>query len=180
MHGLTCLHDGGHIYKPGGIGELDHDPAQHLIGSEEIVSTRDLPGFAFGGVTYESHHFWIHLCQYAPNPRMQERHAERFSSVLIRVNHGGGWEVWRGDYMLAAALARYGDDDMGAFWLCWYLIDIARTARKIGAEATAAEYKQAFVDGRLRKRKLPAQGKIKVWIEPPAASPRERAGGLNP
>lgn len=168
MARFRCVHSGRHIYKPGGVGELEYDPAQHLTGSESIVETRDLPGFAFGGVNYESHHFWIHLCRYAPNPRMQERHAERFSSVLVRVHHGAGWEVWQGDYMVAAALARFGADDMGAFWLCWSMIDLAREAKGAGAEETAAEYRRAFVEGRLRKRKLPGQGKVKVWIDPPA------------
>ena len=27
-------------------------------------------------------------------------------------------------------------------------------------------YRRAFAEGRLKKRKMPAQGKVKVWIEP--------------
>lgn len=173
MHALARLHVGGHIYKPGGIGELEYDPTPHLIGSESIVETRDLPGFAERGVTYESHHFWVHFARYAERqPPLTEADAQRrkqFSCVLIRVHHGGGWELWRGDYMLASALARYGSDDRGLFLLCWYMIDNAKTARDVGRHESAQEYRTAFVEGRLKKRKLPARGAVKVWIDPPTA-----------
>lgn len=152
MHALHCLHNGGHIYKPGGIGELEYDPAQHLTG-ETIAETRDLPGFVEGNTTYESHHFWVHFT----NRR----------DVYIRVHHGGGWEVWRGDYMLEKALRRYGDNDRGLFLLCWYLIDNARAWRDAGRQEAASEYRKAFVDGRLKKRKQPGRNTFKVWIDPP-------------
>jgi hypothetical protein len=158
-HALTRLHAGGHIYLPGGFGEREYDITPHLIGSEQITVTRDLPGFVENGVTYESHHFWVHFTRYEKSTR--------FANVFIRVHHGGGWEVWRGDYMLARALENYGPDDRGLFLLCWFLIDAAKAARDAGAYETGSEYRKAFVDGRLKKRKLPAQGKVKVWIEPP-------------
>lgn len=61
-HALVNVHYGPHIYGPEGIGELEHDPAEHLTsGSDKILETRDLPGFIYGGVTYESHHFWVHF-----------------------------------------------------------------------------------------------------------------------
>lgn len=165
MHSLHNCHTGPSLYGPGGIGWREYDLTPHLIGSEEIVAVRDLPGFVLGNTTYESHHFWVHFARYVPrNPNVKK--SERYSSVYIRVNHGAGWEVWSGDYMLAESLRRYGDDDIGLFLLCWYLIDNARSARAAGREAAATEYRQAFVDGRLKKRKLPAQGKVKVWIEP--------------
>lgn len=171
MHALTNLHKGGHLYGPGGCGEMQHDPAQHLS-SELIAETRELPGFSEDGVTYQSHKFWVHFLQYArvsALPALSERDAEerkRDSGVLIRVNHGGGWEVWRGDYMLAKALRRYGSDDRGMFLLCWYLIDCAHYSRQAGRDDAAKEYRTAFVEGRLKKRKLPARGQVKVWIEP--------------
>jgi hypothetical protein len=60
-------------------------------------------------------------------------------------------------------------DDRGAFWLCWYLIDVARSAHAAGRQEAAKEYREAFVDGRLKKRKLPARDDVKVWIEPKAS-----------
>jgi hypothetical protein len=173
-HALTLVHSGGHLYGPGGVGSVEFDPAQ-LLTAEIIAETRDLPGFVDTGrtvsVTYESHHFWIHFLRYARNPD-----AERFCAVLIRVHDGAGWEVWRGDPMLAAALSGYGGDARGLFLLCWFLRDSTRAARDAGRHETAAEYRRAFVDGRLRKRKLPAQGKVKVWIEPEAAQPLAAVG----
>jgi|SRR5690606_24006815 len=165
MHALTCLHRGGHLYGPNGYGERQFDPVS-LLTSEEIVETRDLPGFVHDRVTYESHHFWIHFCRYPRRKPNINPDDERFSSVLIRVHHGGGWEVWRGDRMLAAALHLYGDDDIGAFWMCWSLIDIATSARSAGRQESAVEYRQAFADGRLKKRKLPRRSEVKIWIEP--------------
>lgn len=167
MHTLAKLHEGRHIYKPGGIGELEYDITPHLV-AEENHETRDLPGFVLGNVTYESHHFWIHFCRYK---QFREGSERKDSSVLIRVHHGAGWEVWSGDYMLAQALRRYGNDNIGAFLLCWYLIDSAKTNRQFGYENAKQEYTTAFVDGRLKKRKLPAQGKVKVWIEPSPSQP---------
>jgi hypothetical protein len=41
-------------------------------------------------------------------------------------------------------------------------------SRRAGADSTAAEYRRAFAEGRLKKRKMPARGAVKVWIEPPA------------
>lgn len=172
MHGLHCLHKGGHLYGPGGVGEREYDLAPHLI-AEKIAATRDLPGFSEDGVTYQSHHFWVHFLAYERNQTLpisarDAERANRDSSVLICVHHGGGWEVWRGDYMLAKALRRYGDNDRGLFLLCWYMIEAARVARDAGRQESADEYRKAFVDGRLKKRKLPARGCVKVWIEPEA------------
>ncbi|MGY4224360.1 hypothetical protein ACVMIH_001721 [Bradyrhizobium sp. USDA 4503] len=170
MHALTCLHTCGHLYQPGGFGELEFDPAQCLT-AETIVETRKLPGFVEDNTTYESHTFWVHFARFT---RTMERESERDSSVLIRVHHGGGWEVWRGDWMLARALRRYGDNDRGLFLLCWYLRDSTRAARDAGRTETAAEYRRAFVEGRLKKRKLPNRGECKVWIDP-APTPAQTA-----
>lgn len=169
MHAFTCLHRGGHLYRPDRSGEDEFDPAT-LLCSEEIVETRDLPGFVEGGVTYESHHFWAHFCRYPHrNPHMPPPKEGRFSSALVRVHHGGGWEVWRGDYMLAKALHRYGDDDRGLFLMCWFLIDAAREAQRTGYQEAKQEHRLAFVEGRLKKRKMPGRADHKVWIEEPKA-----------
>jgi hypothetical protein len=155
MHMLIKRHDGGHLYNPGGVGEREFDLTSLLLAGETVTDTRDLPGFVLGNTTYESHHFWVHF--------VGEQRA------YIRVHHGGGWEVWEGDYMLAHALRRFGPDDIGLFLLCWYLIDTTRTARQVGADESALIYRKAFIDGRLRKRRLPARGQTKVWIEQPQA-----------
>lgn len=137
-------------------------PESLLSGTETITATRCLPGFVFENVTYESHTFWLHHVAYA--------RTASDCGILIRVRHGGGWEAWRGDKMLSRIFARI-PDDHGAFWLCWSLADLERESRAAGYGLAADTFTKAFVDGRLRKRALPKQGRVKVWIEPAAAEP---------
>jgi hypothetical protein len=167
MHAFTKLYSGGHIYNANGIGEIEFDPAS-LVSAERIVETRSLDGFVEQqktyAVTYESHKFWVHFLRYSAG------RSERDSGVLVRVNHGGGWEVWRGDEMLAEALRGYGDDNRGLFKLCWFMIDAARSAEAAGAQCATTRYRKAFIEGRLKKRKMPGRDACKVWIEPEAAN----------
>ncbi len=63
----------------------------------------------------------------------------------------------------AAIIASLPSDE--AYLLMHHLFDINYNAKKAAHDATAYEYREAFVDGRLKKRKLPARGVVKVWIE---------------
>jgi hypothetical protein len=89
------------------------------------------------------------------------------SGYKLRVRHGAGEETvdlggkWRG---LIPALELLDSDNR--YRVLYAIFDAASKARRIGAEATAAQYRAAFVDGRLRKRKMPRQAAVKVWIEP--------------
>ena len=156
MHTLQKVHTCGHLYRPG--GEDDLPPEQFTLNA--IVETRDLPGFVEDrtdgspGVTYESHHFWVHFAG-----------SNGWGEVLIMVHHGGGWEVWRGDYMLAAALRGFGPDDRALFKLCWYMIDSAKERHKQGAEEASARFREAFANGWLKKRKARGSNSVKVWID---------------
>lgn len=136
---------------------------EEFLEIEEISLTRELPGFVEGGTTYESHTFWVHFARYK-RERPVEGREQKDSSVYIRVRHGGGWELFRGDYLLAKALRGIADDRT-MFFMCWTLADIRREAHATGYEAAASVFRKAFVAGRLRKRALPKQGKVKVWIE---------------
>ena len=164
------IHQCGHIDENVRDGKLDLRPFLRqanldllsLSGSEAITSTRDLPGFVLGNVTYESHRFWVHFLNFTWGG---DSIGERYSGCLVVVNHGGGWEVYRGDYMMAEALSRFGDDDKGLFLLCWAMFDAARENREVGKIETVREYRQAFVDGRLKKRKQRGSTFYKVWIE---------------
>lgn len=168
MRSFTQIHTCGHLYGEGGRGERALDLGE-FSWPGGIGETRELPGFVMDNVTYESHRFWVHFLKPRPitNPNYTPQARDRrCSGVLVVVHHGGGWEVWRGDSMLAAALERYGDDDKGLFLLCWFMVDAAREAHQRGYGEAKGEYQRAFVDGRLKKRKLPARGAVKVWIEP--------------
>jgi hypothetical protein len=69
---------------------------------------------------------------------------------------------------LARALYRT-PDERACFFHCLSLTDLHREAMTLGAEETAARYRRAFVEGRLKKRKLRGQDSMKVWIEPEVA-----------
>ena len=164
MRRLVKLHDGPHLYGPGGKGWVALDVTQFVPEwTGGIQRSLEMPGFVEGNVTYESHRFWLHFYGKA-----------RMGGALIVVNHGGGWEVWGADYRLAETLARYGDDTRGLFHLCWVLREISEEAEKAGAAKASQRYRKAFVDGRLKKRKMPGRDAVKVWIEP-EATPALRA-----
>lgn len=166
---LTKIHACGHLYGEGGRGErvLDLTPFHQ---GYAVGRTIDLPGFVEKGahhsVTYESHRFWIHFLRWIKPSDPDAIQPVR--DALVVVHHGGGWEVWRADSMLADALARYGDDQRGLFKLCWALADMDRELRDAARHETRRDLFQAFVDGRLKKRKQPGRSDHKVWIEPPA------------
>ncbi len=92
----------------------------------------------------------------------------QFGGHALLVKHGGGEERIQmpmcNDGQLARIIASLNSDD--AYLLMHHLFDIHKDARRAGESATATEYRHAFVDGRLKKRKHPAKGVVKVWIEP--------------
>lgn len=160
MSKLRHIHCGGHIYKDGRGHSLD---VTQFYDGAVFDAVRDLPGFveespfSSAGVTYESHHFWVHF-----GARYKSGKPGR---AIIVVHHGGGWEAWEAESMLAQAMETIADD-RALFKLCWSLADIHRNATLSGRDAAAGEYKRAFVDGRLKKRKIRGSDRVKVWIEP--------------
>lgn len=165
MQYFTQIHQCGHLYRSGG-GE-DHLNLAPFLEIYEIARTVDMPGFVdeARNVTYQSHHFWLHLLRYrrrrtdAPMPR---DHA----SALVVVHHGAGWEVWRANHSVVQALEGYSGDPRGLYHLCRSLIDVARSNMAAGSHKEGERYRQAFADGRLRKRKMPGRNAVKIWIEP--------------
>ncbi len=95
----------------------------------------------------------------------------------IMVKHGGGEERIQMPTVnfkeIAAVIAALPSDE--AYLLMHQLYDIHKDAVREARRQTAKEYREAFVEGRLKKRKLPAQGTVKVWIEDPAVQ-RHRLG----
>jgi len=120
-----------------------------------------LPGFVENGVTYESHTFFVEFEARQTRP-----------GATIYVRHGGGWESLSVRHMAASALSVLIDrgHEREAFFLCWNLHELAYDERKAGRDETAQEYREAFVSGRLKKRKMPGRAACKVWIEPPPAT----------
>ncbi len=83
------------------------------------------------------------------------------------VKHGGGEErinMPRVNFKVTAqAMIHLSSDDR--YVMLHSLYDIHKQAKRDAETETAQEYRKAFVDGKLRKRKLPARGVVKVWIE---------------
>lgn len=104
-------------------------------------------------IDYRSH--WLTLV------KGEHRH------YAILVKHGGGEERLEltavNASVIAGIIAALSSDE--AYLLMYKMIDIHKAAAKTAMEETATKYRAAFVDGRLKKRKLPAQGVTKVWID---------------
>ncbi len=99
------------------------------------------------------------------------RIVRQYGSYCLLVRHGagdervklGGWGNFRAMFEPLSSDARYS--------LMHQMMNIHREAKMQGAERTAAHYRQAFIEGRLKKRKMPRQSGVKVWIEEPTATP---------
>lgn len=119
-----------------------------------------LEGFSENGVTYQSHNFWVRFEK--PNDRSGWFGGEIF------VKHGGGVESLGLEYHTARGLKSIIDsgDLKSAFHLCWGLVDLARRAREMGQQEAKTRVFEAFVDGRLKKRKQRGTNTYRVEIEP--------------
>lgn len=118
-----------------------------------------LNGFVRSGVTYESHTFFVDFGKqgYRSGP-----------DATIYVHHGGGWESIHVRHMIAMALQSliaFGDQT-SAFFLCWETFEQVQNAYKAGAHDASDRFRKAFIDGRLKKRKVRGREAAKVWIEP--------------
>jgi hypothetical protein len=90
-----------------------------------------------------------------------------YSEVTLCVKHGGGEERIALDYRAGCIRALFEplpSDDR--YFLMHMLLNLAHRTARDAAQATAATYRKAFVDGRLKKRKQPGRDVYKVTIEP--------------
>jgi len=89
----------------------------------------------------------------------------------LLVKHGGGEEriaLPSVNFKITANMIASLDSDV-RYLMLHHLYGIHRDARRAAEDKTAGEYRLAFAEGRLKKRKLPKRG-IKVWTEPKIAS----------
>jgi len=134
---------------------------------EQAFPTRDdLTGNA---VTYESHHFWVVF------DGKHWRYQARPQGELL-VQHGAGLRSLRLTKHSARALrdlmlmAKPVSDAFPlkhtAFHLCWDIFALTRDARMLGISQATRDHREAFVEGRLKKRKHRGQSTYNVWMEP--------------
>lgn len=102
-----------------------------------------LRGFVENGVTYESHTFFVEYGRdgYRSGPE-----------AMIYCLNGSGWSALPVRHMIAGALSALiaTGREREAFKLCWELFEKVREARS----SVWAEMKIAFLQGRLKKRRV--------------------------
>jgi hypothetical protein len=91
---------------------------------------------------------------------------KQYGSHFLLVRHGAGDERIRLSLYGQQVQVLAGLDSNGRFWLLNAIFHAQSDAREQGKNDTAARYRQAFVDGRLRKRKDRNGTAYKVWIQP--------------
>lgn len=130
---------------------------------------RVLPGFVVNGVTYESHHITLYIARAGAVKEGKTRHhTETEVDLYMRMRHGGGTEYYAMDCHLLelhvdSILAL---DDRTLYAMLYFAWDVRDKAITYGAERASDCFRQAFVEGRLKRRKIPGQNRFKVWIEP--------------
>lgn len=90
-----------------------------------------------------------------------------YGGYAVLVKHGGGQEdvnLHHGGKRFVAALSSLDSD--ARYYMLYMIYRTHCEGRDQGARHQSERYTQAFIDGRLRKRKLPGRDYHKVWIEP--------------
>lgn len=88
----------------------------------------------------------------------------QFGRPTLRVKHGGGEESWSLPDELVKVLAVLDSD--ARFFVLHAFMDAHKSSARTARESEAGKWRQAAADKRIKTRKLPRQGVVKVWIEP--------------
>ncbi len=136
--------EAGYSWDGKNIGTREPDPPSLQDGD---VLLFDEPGRC-GGMDSHCHHY---------------RLVKLGGFVMLLVRHGGGEE--RIDVSFPRGFSIGAMDSNTRYWILNAIYHASSKGRRFGSGATEREYRQAFAEGRLKKRKLPAQGYVKVWIE---------------
>ena len=101
----------------------------------------------------------------------------QYGGYALLVKHGGGQErfnlghlhFYRGDYSRIIRAMEAMDTD-ARYLMLYTFYDIQKDARRYERDKVTAELTSAFVEGRLKKRKIKGQAAYKVQVEPRQAS----------
>lgn len=92
-----------------------------------------------------------------------------YTEHILLVRHGGGEERIHlpicNANVLVSAIQSLGSDE--AYIVMHQLFDIWQHSKRAGRDEATRRFQNAFIDGRLKKRRFPKQGIVKVWIENP-------------
>ena len=140
--------------EPGCKMTFDSSPGVHRPNPPDLAEGDKLlfdePGRC-GGLDSHSHHFRL------------VRHGCGTVSLLVR--HGGGDErirlyPHRGLPAMLAAL-----DSNSRYWILATIHDAYSDGETYGQDRERGEWMQAAIEKRIKTRKLPSRGVVKVWIE---------------
>lgn len=94
------------------------------------------------------------------------RMVQNYNHHRLIVRHGGGQEEIDLGFDRPGAkeiLSKMSSDER--FLMFYLMFDIKHEAERRAQRETAEKYREAFVSGELKKRKLRGKGAYKVWIE---------------
>ena len=133
---------------------LTREPNPPPLGEADTLLW-DEPGRC-GGIDCHSHHF-----------RLVSRGAY---SLTLLVRHGGGDERVPLPGMVRHILPMLdGLSSDQRFWLLHSLYSTYTDAKSLGTLSTASMWRQAAAEKRIKTRKKPRTGMVRVWIEPKPA-----------
>jgi hypothetical protein len=114
------------------------------------------------GIDYRSHHFRV---------------VRNRVSCYLLVKHGGGQERVRLDHSPTRVSQFFEPLDSTERYLLMHLLySVHEDAKSNSERNTAGMYKQAFAEGRLKRRKRRGSNAVKVWIEPESREHQQKSG----
>jgi len=120
-----------------------------------VLTHRRTPDSKGTPVCYSAYHYQVTKPEYG--------------QCVLRVKHGAGEESvligYPGEPIIHALAAL---DSDARFAVLHALREQRNEGTQDGRNAVRAEYAQAFVDGRLKKRKVRGEARVRVWVEPKA------------
>ena len=133
-------------------------PANPPTLPEGDVLLADEPGRCGRGTDSHSHHYQL---------------TKSHGSLLLLVKHGGGEEGVRLSMSIADTLLAL--DSTARYWLLNAIYHAHSNGKRQGRDSTAATWRQAAADKRIKTRKYRGTSSVKVWIEDAAPQMRSYA-----
>ncbi len=120
-------------------------PIDAPVLAENDVLLFDEPGRC-GGLDSHCHHYRV------------------VKGMTLLVQHGGGCERVR--LSLPRGFSFDAVDSNTRYWLLNALYHAHASGKRDGHNNASQEYRTAFAEGRLKKRKMPGRDAVEIWIEP--------------
>jgi len=83
----------------------------------------------------------------------------------LLVEHGGGREEILGWFLRKLIIPLNSLDSDNRYRLLYAVFQSNKEGKLDGRDRAASVYRHAFIEGRLKKRKMPRSSEVKVWIE---------------